>query len=46
VPVLLIKGWGMRDEEKIRLSALNVRRCLFKPVRPEELDSAIQDALL
>jgi PAS domain S-box-containing protein len=46
VPVLFITGWGMRDEEKVRLSALNVRRCLFKPVRPDELDAAIQDALL
>jgi two-component system cell cycle sensor histidine kinase/response regulator CckA len=45
VPVLFITGWGMRDEEKVRLSALNVRRCLFKPVRPDELDAAIQDAL-
>ncbi|HUF93526.1 MAG TPA: response regulator [Candidatus Limnocylindria bacterium] len=45
VPLLFITGWGMRDEETMRLSALNVRRCLFKPVRPEELDAAIQDAL-
>jgi CheY-like chemotaxis protein len=45
VPVLFITGWGMRDEEKVRLNALNVRRCLFKPVRPDELDAAIQDAL-
>ena len=45
VPVLFITGWGMRDEEKVRLAALDVRRCLFKPVRPEELDAAIQEAL-
>jgi PAS domain S-box-containing protein len=45
VPVLFITGWGLREEERIRLARLRVHRCLFKPVRPEELDSAIQDAL-
>jgi len=45
VPLLFITGWGMRDDEQARLGALQVRRCLFKPVRPEELDAAIQEAL-
>ncbi|HEU5323357.1 MAG TPA: response regulator [Methylomirabilota bacterium] len=45
VPLLFITGWGLRDEEKVRLGTLGIRRCLFKPVRPDELDAAIQDAL-
>jgi PAS domain S-box-containing protein len=45
VPVIFITGWGFRDEERMRLSALNIRRCLFKPVRPNELDAAIQEVL-
>jgi CheY-like chemotaxis protein len=45
VPVVFITGWGLRDEERSRLEALNVRRCLFKPVRPVELDAAVQDIL-
>jgi len=46
VPILFITGWGLRDEERARLDALGVRRCLYKPARPEDLDAAIQDALL
>jgi CheY-like chemotaxis protein len=45
IPLLFITGWGLREEERIRLARLRVRRCLFKPVRPEDLDAAIQDAL-
>jgi PAS domain S-box-containing protein len=45
VPILFITGWGLRDEERARLVALGVRRCLYKPARPEELDAAIQEAL-
>ena len=45
VPIVFITGWGMREEDGARLAGLNVRRCLFKPVRPDELDAAIQDAL-
>jgi len=45
VAILLITGWGLRDEEHGRLKALKIKKCLFKPVRPGELDSAIQDAL-
>ena len=46
VPLLFITGWGLREEDSARLAGLNVHRCLFKPVRPDELDAAIQDALL
>ena len=46
VPMLFITGWGLREEDQSRLGALRIRRCLFKPIRPEELDSAIQAALL
>jgi PAS domain S-box-containing protein len=45
IAILLITGWGLRDEEHGRLKTLKIRKCLFKPVRPGELDSAIQDAL-
>jgi PAS domain S-box-containing protein len=45
VPLLFITGWGLREEDHARLAGLGVRRCLFKPVRPDELDGAIQDAL-
>jgi hypothetical protein len=27
------------------MTALRIQRCLFKPIRPEELDAAIQSAL-
>jgi PAS domain S-box-containing protein len=45
VPLLFITGWGLREEDHARLAGLGVRRCLFKPVRPEELDTAVQDAV-
>jgi len=45
IAILLITGWGLRDEDHGRLKTLKIRKCLFKPVRPGELDSAIQDAL-
>ena len=45
IAILLITGWGLRDEEHGRLKMLKIRKCLFKPVRPAELDAAIQDAL-
>jgi PAS domain S-box-containing protein len=44
IPMLFITGWGLREEDHARLAGLGVRRCLFKPVRPEDLDSALQDA--
>jgi len=46
VPVLFITGWGLRDNDQARLSALGISRCLFKPLRAGELDAAIQSALL
>ena len=45
VPLLFITGWGLREEDHARLSGLGVRRCLFKPVRPDELDGALQDVV-
>jgi PAS domain S-box-containing protein len=45
VALLFITGWGLREEDSGRLAALGVKRCLFKPVRPAELDAAIQAAL-
>ena len=45
VAILFITGWGLREEDQGRLDTLKIRRCLFKPVRPGDLDAAIQDAL-
>jgi CheY-like chemotaxis protein/anti-sigma regulatory factor (Ser/Thr protein kinase) len=45
VPLVFITGWGLREEDNARLAALGVTRCLFKPVRPAELDAAIQATL-
>jgi len=45
VPVLVVTGWGLREEVYARLDTLGVKRCLFKPVLPDELDAAIQSAL-
>ena len=45
VPLLFITGWGLREEDQARLVDLGVHRCLFKPVRPEDLDGALQDAV-
>jgi two-component system, cell cycle sensor histidine kinase and response regulator CckA len=45
VPMLFLTGWGLREDDQARLAALNVARCLFKPVRPDEFDAAIQAVL-
>ena len=45
VPLLFITGWGLREEDHARLVALGVKRCLFKPVGPSDLDGAVQEAL-
>ncbi len=45
VAILFITGWGLRDDDHVRMETLGVDRCLFKPVHPDELDSAIQTAL-
>jgi PAS domain S-box-containing protein len=45
VPVVFITGWGLREDDHAKLVALKIHRCLFKPIRPTELDAAIQAAL-
>jgi CheY-like chemotaxis protein len=45
VPLLFMTGWGLREEDNPRLAALKVDRCLFKPIRPADLDVAIQAAV-
>jgi len=45
VPMLFITGWGLREEDRARMTALRIQRCLFKPIRPEDLDAAIQSVL-
>src|SRR2546422_2599006 len=42
VALLFITGWGLREEDNPRLSALKVQRCLFKPIPPPDLDAAIR----
>jgi CheY-like chemotaxis protein len=45
VPLLFITGWGLREEDHARLGALGIKRCLFKPLGPTDLDAAVQEAL-
>ena len=45
IAILFVTGWGLRDDEMSRLEALRITRCLFKPVRPDELDAALQAVL-
>ena len=45
VTLLFVTGWGLREEDYARLEELGVKRCLFKPVQPDELDGAIQSVL-
>ncbi|HXG16513.1 MAG TPA: response regulator [Calidithermus sp.] len=45
VPLLFITGWGLKEEDTARLKALAVHRCLYKPVKPADLDAAIQAAI-
>ena len=45
IAILFVTGWGLREEEMSRMEALRITRCLFKPVRPDELEAALQAAL-
>jgi CheY-like chemotaxis protein len=45
VTLMFVTGWGLREEDYARLEGLGVKRCLFKPVQPDELDGAIQSVL-
>ena len=45
VPLMFLTGWGLREEDQAQLAALNIFKCLFKPVGPRDLDAAIQAAL-
>jgi two-component system NtrC family sensor kinase len=45
VRLMFVTGWGLREEDYARLEELGVKRCLFKPVQPGELDGAIQAVL-
>jgi PAS domain S-box-containing protein len=46
VPVIFITGWGFREEDRERIRRLGIRSCLFKPVKPDELLQAVQEALI
>ena len=43
--ILFVTGWGLREDEMSRMNELGVRRCLFKPVLPDELAAAVRDAV-
>jgi PAS domain S-box-containing protein len=45
VPVVFITGWGLQAEDRERCRHLAVINVLFKPVRPVELQMAVQEAL-
>jgi PAS domain S-box-containing protein len=45
VPVVFITGWGLQAEDRERCRKLGVLNVLFKPVRPNELHQAVQEAL-
>jgi two-component system cell cycle sensor histidine kinase/response regulator CckA len=45
VAILFVTGWGLREDEMVRMESLRVSRCLFKPVRPDELDTALRVAI-
>ncbi|HWM79872.1 MAG TPA: response regulator, partial [Methylomirabilota bacterium] len=45
VPVVFITGWGLQAEDRERCRKLGVINVLFKPVRPADLQQAVQDAL-
>jgi PAS domain S-box-containing protein len=45
VTILFVTGWGLREDEMSRMDELGVRRCLYKPVLPDELDAAVRDAI-
>ncbi len=45
VGIVFITGWGMREDDYSRMTALKIETCLFKPVRPADLDAAVQAAL-
>ena len=41
--IMFVTGWGLREDEMSRMNDLGVRRCLFKPVLPDDLDAAVRD---
>jgi PAS domain S-box-containing protein len=45
VPMAFITGWGLREEDRARCRRLGIRSCLFKPVKPDDLLLAVQEAL-
>ena len=45
VPLIFITGWGLQEQDQARSRGLGVSSLLFKPVRPAELHSSVQNAL-
>ncbi len=46
LPIVVLTGWGLKGEEdRRRLWELGVSRCLFKPVRLQELLQVVSDLL-
>jgi PAS domain S-box-containing protein len=45
IPLFLITGGGLLEGEQDRLTALEIQGALYKPVKPANLDAALQTAL-
>ncbi|HTY81140.1 MAG TPA: response regulator [Candidatus Bathyarchaeia archaeon] len=45
VPLVFITGWGLQPEDRERCRKLGVLNVLFKPIHPNELHQAVQEAL-
>jgi CheY-like chemotaxis protein len=45
VPLVFITGWGMQEQDQARCRGLGISALLFKPVRPAELHTTVQNAL-
>jgi PAS domain S-box-containing protein len=45
VTLMFVTGWGLREDEMSRMHDLGVRRCLYKPVMPDDLAAAVREAI-
>ena len=45
VSLVFITGWGLQEQDQARCRGLGVSSLLFKPVRPAELRTAVQNVL-
>jgi CheY-like chemotaxis protein len=45
ITIMFVTGWGLREDEMSRMHDLGVRRCLYKPVMPDDLAAAVREAI-